>query len=285
MAEARQHPPIDSELVETVWPTIVESFPPLTLDAVPGMREMIAAAPELSGGDLTHGGRIDAQRRTIKLTPAGPELPAIILRPADRAEALPCLYYTANGGKIIQNPGMALGDVEKQWVLDLGLVLVSISPRVGPEDPHPAQVEDAYAGLVWVSEHADKLGIDPDNIMVYGKSGGGGVAAGHSVDGAGSGRAGPDPSDSDLPDDRRSGDHRLQRVRERHLARCEQPGGLGSDPGRRRWWARRQPVRGTGSGHRFGGPASDLHRGRRIRGVPRRRHRLRNPPWARWRAH
>ena len=63
--------------------------------------------------------------------------PAIILRPAGRAEALPCLYYTANGGKIIQSPGMALGDVEKQWVVDLGLVLVSISPRVRPEDPHP----------------------------------------------------------------------------------------------------------------------------------------------------
>ena len=177
MAEARQHPPIDPELVETIWPTIVESFPPLTLDAVPGMREMIAAAPELSGGDLTHGGRIEAQSRMIKVTPAGPELPAIILRPAGRAETLPCLYYTANGGKIIQSPGMALGDVEKQWVVDLGLVLVSISPRVGPEDPHPAQVEDAYAGLVWVSEHADELGIDPDKIMVYGKSGGGGVAA------------------------------------------------------------------------------------------------------------
>lgn len=177
MAEAQQHPPIDSELVETVWPAIVESFPPLTLDAVPGMREMIATAPELSGGDLSHGGQIEAQSRTIKVTPDGPELPAIILRPAGRTEALPCLYYTANGGKIIQSPGMALGDVEKQWVVDLGLVLVSISPRVGPEDPHPAQVEDAYAGLVWVSEHADEIGIDPDKILVYGKSGGGGVAA------------------------------------------------------------------------------------------------------------
>jgi acetyl esterase/lipase len=177
MAEARQHPPIDPELVETIWPTIVESFPPLTLDAVPGMREQLAADPATGGGDLTYEGRIEAQSRTIRVTPAGPELPAIILRPAGRTEALPCLYYTANGGKIIQNPATALGDVEKQWVADLGLVLVSISPRVGPEDPHPAQVEDAYAGLVWVSEHADEVGIDPSKIMVYGKSGGGGVAA------------------------------------------------------------------------------------------------------------
>jgi acetyl esterase/lipase len=177
MAEARQHPPIDSELVQTIWPTIVEAFPPLTLDAIAGMRQMTATDPSLSGGDLTLGGRIEAQRRTIKVTPDGPELPAIILQPAGRTEKLPCLYYTANGGKIIQSPAMALGDVEKLWVADLGLVFVSISPRVGPEDPHPAQVEDAYAGLVWVSDHAEELGIDPERIMIYGKSGGGGIAA------------------------------------------------------------------------------------------------------------
>ena len=228
MAEARQHPPIDSELVETVWPTIVESFPPLTLDAIAGMREMIAAAPELSGGDLTHGGRIEAQRRTIKLTPAGPALPAIILRPADRAEALPCLYYTANGGKIIQSPGMALGDVEQQWVVDLGLVLVSISPRVGPEDPHPAQIEDAYAGLVWVSEHADELGIDRGQHHGLWQEWRWWRRRGHRVDGAGSGWSRPDPSDPDLPDDRRPGNHRLQRVRERHLAGASNRVGWGA---------------------------------------------------------
>jgi acetyl esterase/lipase len=38
-------------------------------------------------------------------------------------------------------------------------------------------VEDAYAGLVWTAEHAEELGIDPNHILVMGKSGGGGVAA------------------------------------------------------------------------------------------------------------
>ena len=105
--------------------------------------------------------------------------------------------------KGIQNPATALGDVEKQWVADLGLVLVSISPESGPEDAHSTQVEDAYAGLVWVSEHADEVGIDPSKMMVYGKSGGGGVAAATALM-ARERRAGPDPSDLDLSDDRRS---------------------------------------------------------------------------------
>jgi hypothetical protein len=53
--------------------------------------------------------------------------------------------------------------------------------RVGPENPHPAQAEDAYAGLVWIAEHADELGIDRNLILVMGKSGGGGVAAGTAL--------------------------------------------------------------------------------------------------------
>jgi acetyl esterase/lipase len=44
------------------------------------------------------------------------------------------------------------------------------------ENPYPALAEDAYAGLVWTTEHAEELGIDPNHILVMGKSGGGGVA-------------------------------------------------------------------------------------------------------------
>ena len=177
MTDATPHPPIDPELVETVWPTIVESFPPLTPEGIPALREMTAAYSPLITGDPTRGGTIDVDERMIEVSPGGPALPAVILRPAGRTDPLPCLYYTANGGKVVQHRALALGDTEQDWVVDMGIALVSISPRVGPEDPHPAQVDDAYAGLVWVAEHADELGIDRDNIMVFGKSGGGGVAA------------------------------------------------------------------------------------------------------------
>jgi acetyl esterase/lipase len=63
------------------------------------------------------------------------------------------------------------------WVEDLGCVFVSVAGRVGPEDPHPALIEDAYAGLVWTAEHADDLGIDPRRLIITGKSGGGGLCA------------------------------------------------------------------------------------------------------------
>jgi acetyl esterase/lipase len=178
MSDAELHPPIDAELQETVWPAVVEAgigFN-MTLDKIPEMREL-STAYMATDEVLRRRGTVELQERYIPGPPGLPELPALILRPAGRTGPLPCLYYTANGGKIIQSPRIALTDVEADWVVDLGLVLVSVSPPVGPEDPHPALIEGAYAGLVWTAEHAEELGIEPDHILVYGKSGGGGLAA------------------------------------------------------------------------------------------------------------
>ena len=169
------HPPIDAELQETVWPMVVEygiGFN-LTLDGIPAFREMI---PSPSDEVLRHGGTIEFEERHIPGPEGTPDMPVLILRPAGRTGPLPCLYHTANGGKILQAARGAT-EVELDWVVEFGLVLVSISPPVGPEYPHPALIEGAYAGLVWIADHAEELGVDPARLFVYGKSGGGGLAA------------------------------------------------------------------------------------------------------------
>lgn len=59
----------------------------------------------------------------------------------------------------------------------LGLTILSVSYRLGPEHPIPAPIEDCYTGLAWLHEQAAELGIDRTRIAIGGESAGGGLAA------------------------------------------------------------------------------------------------------------
>jgi len=59
----------------------------------------------------------------------------------------------------------------------LGMVVVNVDYRLAPECPFPTQLEDSYAGLKWVVQHAELLNIDPTDLVVMGASSGGNQAA------------------------------------------------------------------------------------------------------------
>jgi acetyl esterase/lipase len=94
----------------------------------------------------------------------------------DPSAAGPAAVYLHGGGMIMGT--VALYD---RWVAayaaDSGVPLLAVDYRRAPEHPHPAPVEDAYAGLAWLAAHAAELGVDPARIAVMGDSGGGGLAA------------------------------------------------------------------------------------------------------------
>ncbi len=71
----------------------------------------------------------------------------------------------------------ALGPV-LDWVEQLDVVVVTVDYRLAPQPSPTALVEDCFDSLVWLSEHADEVGADPERIIVAGSSAGGGLAAG-----------------------------------------------------------------------------------------------------------
>ncbi|AQZ65930.1 Esterase/lipase [[Actinomadura] parvosata subsp. kistnae] len=169
------HPNLDPELRAGV-----EAFPmpPGDLSAVfadlPGQRAqmnaMVAAAPPPDT-------RISIENRLVPGPDGAPDLRLRIYQPEERGEGRPALYWIHGGGMIMGMPEMDDHSMI-DYVERLGLVVVSVDYRLAPEHPHPAPVEDCYAGLAWTVKNAAELGIDVSRVAVGGASAGGGLAAG-----------------------------------------------------------------------------------------------------------
>ncbi|KAF5983693.1 AB hydrolase superfamily [Fusarium coicis] len=53
------------------------------------------------------------------------------------------------------------------------IIVVSVDYRTAPEHPFPTPINDCYDGLIWCKKNADKLGVDPEKIIISGGSAGG----------------------------------------------------------------------------------------------------------------
>lgn len=87
----------------------------------------------------------------------------------------------------IHGGGMIMGSVDlndagiASFAEFSGVPMLAVDYRLAPEFPHPVPVEDCYAALVWLVDHAESLGVDLARIAVMGDSAGGGLAAGVSL--------------------------------------------------------------------------------------------------------
>ncbi|KAH7407182.1 arylesterase/monooxygenase [Cadophora sp. MPI-SDFR-AT-0126] len=96
---------------------------------------------------------------------------------ATRSKPGPAILHCHGGGMILGSVKV-FASMLKTLASKTGVPIFSVDYRLAPEHPHPTPVEDCYAGLIWLQQHAVDLNIDKSRIAIMGESAGGGIAAG-----------------------------------------------------------------------------------------------------------
>ncbi|MGW6565011.1 alpha/beta hydrolase [Streptomyces sp. NPDC054975] len=175
----RTAPPFDPELARALESLDPESLAPITPENLVARRERDAASrPRPTAEELRADGRFEVAELRVPGPQGAPEVTLVSARPAGTAgRPLPLLYYMHGGAMIMGNAWSVLPRILTEWADPLELAVLSVEYRLAPETRYPGPLEDCYAGLVWAVGHAAELGIDPDRIVIGGKSAGGGLAA------------------------------------------------------------------------------------------------------------
>ena len=174
--QAGPPPPFDPELAAALT-VLREHFPAeLTAELIPVLRQPNPAMPVPTDEDLRRGGAYEVSERLVPGPDGAPEISLLICLPAGQAAATAAIYHVHGGGMIMGDNRSGLGLI-LEWAAELRAAVVSVEYRLAPETPHPGPAEDCYAGLAWTAAHAAELNIDPDRIVVFGGSAGGGLAA------------------------------------------------------------------------------------------------------------
>jgi acetyl esterase/lipase len=168
-------PPYDPDVAAALAAMSANGAPPtITAEMIPALRAQADAMSE----DLSV---FDVRRRDVVIPGyQDAELTLSVFSPSGQTGTGPGIFHI-HGGGMIGGDRLTGMSIILPWVIEHSAVAVSIEYRLAPEHPDPYPVEDCYAALVWVSEHAEELGIDPARLTVVGASAGGGLAAGTAL--------------------------------------------------------------------------------------------------------
>jgi len=130
--------------------------------------QMSATLPSVPG--------VNISRRSIPGPPGAPDVSIVIADTAPERKNKPVLLHIHGGGYVVGAavaflPGVLL------YTKPTGCVVVSVDYRLAPQTKFPGSLNDNYAALKWVYNHAEELGADRKRIAIAGESAGGGHAA------------------------------------------------------------------------------------------------------------
>ena len=104
-------------------------------------------------------------------------VPALVLSPDELSTPATGVLWIHGGGYISGMKEMVYISRAVELVKSFGAVVVSPGYRLAPFSPYPAAIDDCYAALLYMKEHAAELGMREDQLMVGGESAGGGLCA------------------------------------------------------------------------------------------------------------
>jgi acetyl esterase/lipase len=167
----RTEPVIETALVETLGAGYRDAMAPETAETlrrhVPRgllLRPFRYEVPDVEVlGDLSYG-------------PHGKLNTLDVYRRRDHAGRAPTLVHV-HGGSWMHGRKERQAKPLTWYLARQGWVVVSVNYRLSPKATFPDHSDDVKAAVVWVREHADELGADPDFIVLTGGSAGGHLAA------------------------------------------------------------------------------------------------------------
>ncbi|OCL03486.1 hypothetical protein AOQ84DRAFT_347687 [Glonium stellatum] len=171
-------------------------YDPELFVAIQPLLPLIASAPKPPVGDTaTRREIVRAQFGTAGNQVSSPKDVEISIHhiKANDSHEFPIYHFQKKNFIPSANPGPAIlhyhgGGLISLSVEDLkkfiatqaslsGVQIFSVEYSLAPDAPFPVPVDECYAGLLWVQEHAKEYNIDPARIAVMGESAGGGLAA------------------------------------------------------------------------------------------------------------
>ena len=104
-------------------------------------------------------------------------IPALVLSPEELSAPAAGVLWIHGGGYISGMKEVVYISRAVELVKSFGAVVVSPGYRLAPFSPYPAAIDDCYAALLYMKEHAAELWVREDQLMVGGESAGGGLCA------------------------------------------------------------------------------------------------------------
>lgn len=115
--------------------------------------------------------------RTIRIPAAHGNIPALLLSPRTAPVEATGVLWLHGGGYAVGMKEMVHMSRAVGLVKHFGAVVLAPGYRLSLQSPYPAAMDDCYAALLYLKEHAAALGVRSDQIMVGGESAGGGLCA------------------------------------------------------------------------------------------------------------